>query len=185
MKINGTIGGNRVGTVGAPILNGTLGPRRLIPGAADIYRPDGEVEISGVDILRAAAGRKAAEMDAMVFDYANDPENLQKWTAESIGILVLDTINGVSQEQTAHKVGVSQKSVSNKLLSLRMVLQNGRKKSNGGKGKPRRRSVSLAQERVILELREEGCSISEIGRRIGVTRAVVGVVLKLPRVSRG
>jgi hypothetical protein len=122
VKIQGTIGGNRIGFIGDRLRNGDLGPSRLIPNAS-LYRPETDVDEAGADyLLGKAREREQAERDKIA-DPMYDAENKPlPWPDEDVGELMRMYIAGKTLEVISQEMGRTHAAVKQKVYALRKAL---------------------------------------------------------------
>ncbi len=150
-------------------------------------------ELDESDIIAQAQAREEAERAAIPDPMDDDPKPAPaRWSAKELGILVLDTRDGVRQEETAKKLERSLLSVREQVVAVRRWMgaktrEDAARKPDGGRGKRRARSVMLEQETRILSLRKSGKSWTtrHIAETVGVSEGAVRWVLEHPRGGEG
>lgn len=128
MKIQGTLGGHRNGYIGAPMEQGSLGPRRL-PGAPPPPMEETDVDEAGIDYLCAVAKRRErALLDAIPDpDYdekdATNARPSQSWSDADVGELIRRVIGGETMDSIAHGMLRTHASVKKKVMALRRAME--------------------------------------------------------------
>jgi len=135
VKIQGPLGGNRVGYIGARLVNGTLGPR--LPGAPPRQVDDTDVPEAGADyLLGKARYREQAKRDRIPDPEMGDSDTTERrpWSDADNWTLVKRVIEGVTMGRIAAELGRSTQAATQRLSAIRKGLERLTPSERGVKG---------------------------------------------------